>query len=119
MSWKSSLKKRYMMKHKQLFCTDGFMELLAEKYCEQQEVTVASSCPLDLKTSLFLLWIIVYLFSRLNCILGGISAKGINLSGCWAILSTPSCHHQKVVSYPKQLLWRQLAQSSHPSICAC
>lgn len=56
-----------MMEHKQLFCADGFMELLAEKYCEQQEVTVASSCPLDLKTSLFLLWIIVYLFSRLNC----------------------------------------------------
>lgn len=67
MSWKSNLKKSYMMEHKQLFCADGFMELLAEKYCEQQEVTVASSCPLDLKTSLFLLWIIVYLFSRLNC----------------------------------------------------
>lgn len=95
------------------------MELLAEKCCKQQGLTVAFLCPLDLKTSLFLLWSIVYLLSRLNCTLGDISADSINLSGGWATPSTPSCPPQKVVSYPKQLLWRQLAQSSHPSICAC
>lgn len=119
MSWKSNLKKSYMMENKQLFWADCFMELLAEKGCKQQELTVDFSCPLDLKTSLFLLWIIVYLFRRMSCTLGDISADSINLSGGWATLSTPSCPHQKVVSYPKQLLWRQVAQSSHPSICAC
>lgn len=81
------------------------MELLAEKCCKQQELIVgSSSCLLDLKISLFLLWIIVSLLSRLNYTLGGISTESIIFSGCKATVASPNCHHLKVVSYPKQLL---------------
>lgn len=54
------------------------MELQAEKCCQQQELTVGSSLyPLDLKTSLFFLWIIVYLFGRLHSTLGDVSTENI------------------------------------------